>query len=83
MAYEITGNCNKDAKCIDVCPVDCIHPRKDEANFEEVAQLFIHPTDCIDCGACVPVCEYNAIFPVDELPEEFKAAIEANAKYYA
>ena len=83
MAYVITDQCTKDEKCVEVCPVDCIHPRKDEPNFEEVAQLFVNPVDCIDCGACVPVCEANAIFALDDVPEEAKAAIQANAQYYA
>jgi ferredoxin len=39
--------------------------------------------DCIDCGACVPVCEFNSIFALDDVPEEFKAAIERNTQYYA
>jgi ferredoxin len=83
MAYVITEQCTKDNKCVEVCPVDCIHPRKDEAGFEEAAQLFISPTDCIDCGACVPVCEASAIFPLDEVPEQSKAAIEKNVQHYA
>lgn len=83
MAYVITEACTKDLKCVEVCPVDCIHPRKEEPGFEEAAQLFVHPTDCIDCGACVPVCEYSAIFPLDEVPEESKAAVERNSQYYA
>ena len=83
MAYVITEQCTKDNKCVEVCPVDCIHPRKDEAGYEEATQLYVSPTDCIDCGACVPVCEASAIFTLDELPEQFKAAIEKNAQYYA
>ncbi|MGA2631932.1 MAG: 4Fe-4S binding protein [Terriglobia bacterium] len=83
MAYVITEKCTKDEKCVEVCPVDCIHPRKDEPKFEEFAQLFVSPVDCIDCGACVPVCEFNSIFALDDVPEEFKAAIERNTQYYA
>ena len=84
MAYVITEHCTKDEKCVEVCPVDCIHPRKEEEEeFAEVSQLFIHPADCIDCGACVPVCEASAVFAMDEVPAEFRAAIEANAQYYA
>ena len=35
MAYVIAEPCvgTKDTACVDVCPVDCIHPRKDEAEF--------------------------------------------------
>jgi len=83
MAYVITEQCDKDEKCVEVCPVDCIHPRKEEPRFQEVAQLFVNPTECIDCGACVPVCEHDAIFALDDVPEGFKAAIERNAQYYA
>jgi NAD-dependent dihydropyrimidine dehydrogenase PreA subunit len=83
MAYVITEQCTKDNKCVEVCPVDCIHPRKDEDGYEEATQLYVSPTDCIDCGACVPVCEASAIYTLDELPEQFKAAAERNAQHYA
>lgn len=65
MAYVIAEPCIgvKDTACVDVCPVDCIHPRKDEADFAEAPQLYIDPDECIDCGACVPVCPVSAIFP--------------------
>ena len=56
MAFVIVEGCTKDEKCIEVCPVDCIHPRKDEPQFADVTQLYIDPVNCIDCGACVPVC---------------------------
>jgi NAD-dependent dihydropyrimidine dehydrogenase PreA subunit len=58
MAYIIAEPCigTKDAACVDACPVDCIHPKKDEAGFSDAQQLFIDPVECIDCGACVPVC---------------------------
>ena len=82
MAFIITESCTKDEKCIEVCPVDCIHPRKDEPKFAEVAQLYIDPVNCIDCGACVPVCEASAIFPEAELPENFAAFTAKNAEYY-
>ncbi|MBI4364654.1 MAG: NADH-quinone oxidoreductase subunit NuoB, partial [Candidatus Latescibacteria bacterium] len=45
---------------VDVCPVDCIHPRKDEADFVVAEMLYIHPDECIDCGACVPACPVDA-----------------------
>ena len=50
MAYVIAEPCigTKDTACVDVCPVDCIHPRKDEAGHEVVTQLYINPTECID-----------------------------------
>jgi NAD-dependent dihydropyrimidine dehydrogenase PreA subunit len=82
MAYVITGDCTKDEKCVEVCPVDCIHPRKDEAKFAEVTQLYISPVECIDCGACVPVCPVSAIFALDDLPEKWASFTKLNADYF-
>ena len=64
MAYVIAEPCInvKDTACVDACPVDCIHPRKNEDDFAAAAQLYIDPIECIDCGACVPVCPVSAIF---------------------
>jgi NAD-dependent dihydropyrimidine dehydrogenase PreA subunit len=84
MAYIITEPCigTKDGACVDVCPVDCIHPRKDEAEFATVDHLYIHPDECIDCGACVPACPVEAIFAADEVPDKWKDYTEKNAQYY-
>jgi len=82
MAYVITSECTKDEKCVEVCPVDCIHPRSDEADFADAVQLFIDPVTCIDCGACVPVCEATAVFPAEEVPAEFASFVELNAARY-
>src|SRR6187397_632504 len=64
MPFIITDPCieTKDTACVDVCPVDCIHPRKDEAEFAQATMLYIHPEECIDCGACVPACPVAAIY---------------------
>jgi ferredoxin len=84
MAYTIAEPCigTKDTACVDVCPVDCIHPRKDEANFEPEEQLYINPDECIDCGACVPACPVQAIFPNEDVPEKWLSYIEKNANWY-
>src|SRR5438876_9631604 len=89
MAYIIAEPCigTKDTACVDACPVDCIHPKKDtqyedgRPGFDEVDQLFIDPVECIDCGACVPVCPVSAIFALDDLPEKWHSYIEKNANY--
>ncbi len=67
---------------MDVCPVDCIHPRKDEPEFAQTIMLYIHPEECIDCGACVPACPVAAIYEsIDATPKHQAALIEANAIY--
>ena len=85
MAYVIAEPCigTKDTACVDVCPVDCIHPRKDEPDHEGVKQLFINPAECIDCGACVPVCPVTAIFALEDLPEKWQSYTPVNADFYA
>jgi NAD-dependent dihydropyrimidine dehydrogenase PreA subunit len=82
MAYVITDTCIKDALCVDVCPVDCIHPKKDEPAFEAATQMYVNPAECIDCGACVPVCTSDSIHTADDVPEDKKEFIEKNAAYF-
>ena len=79
--YIIAEPCigTKDTACVEVCPVDCIHPRKDETSFETEEKLYIDPETCIDCGACVPVCPVSAIFALDDLPEKWKEYTALNA----
>jgi NAD-dependent dihydropyrimidine dehydrogenase PreA subunit len=84
MPFVITDPCigTKDASCVDVCPVDCIHPRKDEPEFESMTMLYIQPEECIDCGACVPACPVSAIYDShDATPESQKGLIPANDVY--
>ena len=86
MAFVITDPCigTKDAACVDVCPVDCIHPRKDEPEFEQTTILYIHPEECIDCGACVPACPVAAIYDSPEsVPASQKSLVDANSIYRA
>ena len=64
----------KDKACVEVCPVDCI--------YEGPSQLFIHPDECIDCGACEPVCPVMAIFAADEIPEQSRHFLEVNRQFF-
>ncbi len=84
MAYTITQPCigTKDTACVEVCPVECIHPTKNEAEFAKVEQLYIDPATCIDCGACQAVCPVTAIFPNEQVPDQWKNFIEINANYF-
>jgi NAD-dependent dihydropyrimidine dehydrogenase PreA subunit len=83
MPFIITDPCieTKDTACVDVCPVDCIHPRKDEPEFAQVTMLYIHPDECIDCGACVPACPVAAIYEsIDATPGHQKAEPDTIAR---
>lgn len=84
MAYVIAEPCIgvKDNSCVEVCPVDCIHPTPDEAEWQGVDQLFIDPEECIDCDACVEACPVDAIFAEDQVPEEWQHFTELNAAYF-
>jgi ferredoxin len=65
---------------VDVCPVDCIHPRKDELDYGTAEMLYIHPDECIDCGACVPAAQMPS--SPSTKPEKWADFIPRNASYY-
>jgi NAD-dependent dihydropyrimidine dehydrogenase PreA subunit len=85
MAYVIALPCIdvKDTACLAVCPVDCIHPTKDEPDFAAAEQLYIDPQGCICCHLCQSECPVQAIFHQDDIPVEWAHFIEKNAAHYA
>jgi NAD-dependent dihydropyrimidine dehydrogenase PreA subunit len=76
VTYVIAGPCIdvKDRACVDECPVDCI--------YEGVRSLYIHPDECVDCGACESVCPTQAIFYEDDLPEEWAQFTAINREFF-
>ena len=70
MTYIITSLCLRDSGCVDVCPVECIVPGIPQ---EQWPWYYIDPDTCIDCGACIPECPYEAIFTEDEVPAPYVA----------
>jgi len=84
MAYVIAEPCigTKDTACVDVCPVNCIHPKKDDPKFAEAKQLYIDPVVCINCDECVPVCPVAAIFKLADLPAKWADFAQKNAAYF-
>lgn len=78
LTYVIAEPCIsvKDASCVEVCPVDCIH--SDDAS----EQYFIDPDECIDCGVCAEVCPVEAIFFEDDLPERWSKFLGLNTEYF-
>jgi NAD-dependent dihydropyrimidine dehydrogenase PreA subunit len=81
VAYVISEACveTKDASCVEVCPVDCIHPFAGEPGYAEASQLFIDPAECIDCDACVSACPVEACMHESEASSE---AVQRNAEYF-
>jgi NAD-dependent dihydropyrimidine dehydrogenase PreA subunit len=95
MPYVITETCvgTCDTACVEVCPCDCIHgplpldevrkiPKEERSRRLPSIQLYIDPSDCIDCGACEPVCPVSAIFLDDELPNQWAHCRETNAAFF-
>ena len=76
MTYVIALPCVdvKDRACIDECPVDCI--------YEGDRSLYIHPDECVDCGACEPVCPVEAIYYEDDLPAELQPYLQDNTDFF-
>ena len=74
MAYVVAEPCIKCkyTDCVEVCPVNCFY---EGANF-----LVIQPDECIDCGACEPVCPTKAIFTESDLPEKWAEYKTLNAQ---
>jgi ferredoxin len=79
MAYVIAEPCVdlKDQSCVNVCPVDCIYQDGDDDRM-----LYIHPDECIDCGACEPECPVAAIFAEEEVPAKWDAFTKVNKVYF-
>ncbi len=77
MTYVIGQPCIDvvDRACVDECPVDCI--------YEGERALYIHPDECVDCGACEPVCPVEAIYYEDDLPAEYAVHTEDNERFFS
>ena len=76
MTYIIALPCVDllDKACIEECPVDCI--------YEGERMLYIHPDECVDCGACEPVCPVEAIYFEVDLPGELKDYYRVNVEFF-
>jgi len=79
MAFVIAEPCTDvmDQACIRACPVACIH-----FDAGKDRKLYIDPNECIDCGACVPVCPVKAIYTDYELPTSWRAYADIDALWY-
>jgi NAD-dependent dihydropyrimidine dehydrogenase PreA subunit len=77
MAYVIGEPCIdvQDRACVEECPVDCI--------YEGARSLYIQPDECVDCGACEPVCPVEAIYYEDDLPADLQPYQDDNARFFS
>ncbi len=73
MAYVVIDNCQdcRFTDCVEVCPVDCF--------YADARMLYIHPDECIDCGACEPACPVEGIFAAEDLPADKSGWEKINA----
>ena len=89
MTYVITEPCVgvKDGTCIDVCPVDSSTNSPCQSNGIHVSDAddmyFISPDECIDCGACEPICLVTAIFHEFSVPRSYLPPISQWYGYIA
>ncbi len=76
MTYVIAQPCVdlKDRACVGECPVDCI--------YEGQRKMYINPDECVDCGACEPVCPVEAIFFEDDVPNEWADFRRADREFF-
>ena len=44
--------------------------------------LYIHPDECVDCGACEPACPVEAIFYEDDTPDEWSEYYDVNVGFF-
>ena len=74
MAYVVTENCTdcRFTDCVEVCPVAAFHGEDD--------RVYIDPTVCIDCGACLPLCPVKAIYEDYDLTGDQEKWIELKAE---
>jgi NAD-dependent dihydropyrimidine dehydrogenase PreA subunit len=64
----------QDRSCVDQCPVDCI--------YEGGRKLYIHPEECIDCGACEMVCPVDAVTSMRVATGEDEVFGKDNADFF-
>jgi NAD-dependent dihydropyrimidine dehydrogenase PreA subunit len=76
MPYVIASACidTMDQSCVEECPVSCI--------YVGARKLYIHPDECIDCGACEQVCPVQAISQDRSVPPEETPFIADNRRFF-
>lgn len=76
MYFVVLSPCvgEKDAACVNVCPVDCFYDAND--------RLVINPDECTCCGLCESECPVAAIMFRDDVPASEQPAIEFATSFF-
>lgn len=82
MTYVIAAACVADYSCAEICPVAAISPGPNDLEFQNVEQLFIDPSICINCGACLDLCPVTAIYQEGSLPTHLKHYAAINRQFF-
>lgn len=74
MTFVVTQPCVncRYTDCVVVCPMECF--------YEGANMLYIHPEECIPCDACAVECPVEAIYPIDDVPPQWRDYIQLNAE---
>ena len=77
MTYVIGAACVDvmEKSCVEECPVDCI--------YEGARTMYINPDECVDCGACKPLCRVEAIYWEGDLPDDQLQHLADNAAFFS
>ena len=77
MTYVVNDACVdiRDLSCVKECPVDCI--------YQGDRMMYIHPDECIDCGACEAVCPVEAIYYDGDLTPEQQHLLDRSIAFFA
>jgi ferredoxin len=71
-----------DASCAEVCPIECFHPAPGEEGFERATMLYVDPSECTDCNACLEVCPVDAPLLEADVPDPWERFAAINEAYY-
>jgi NAD-dependent dihydropyrimidine dehydrogenase PreA subunit len=76
VTYVIAEPCVdvRDRACVDECPVDCI--------YDGLRKSYVQPDECVECGACEPVCPVGAIFHEEDLPAGWRGYAAVDREFF-
>jgi NAD-dependent dihydropyrimidine dehydrogenase PreA subunit len=65
------------------CEGQVLHRRVSSGlHLRRQSHAFIQPDECVDCGACEPVCPVEAIYYEDDVPGPWKDFQKVNSEFF-